>query len=70
MRTRPIDAADAPAVPPDRAYAQALEVSGAQRLLFISGQTPGTARRQPAGGLRRAVPASLGERRGAAPPPA
>ena len=40
MQTRPIDAADAPAIPAGRAYAQALEVSGAQRLLFVSGQTP------------------------------
>jgi enamine deaminase RidA (YjgF/YER057c/UK114 family) len=38
MRARPIDAAGAPA--PRGGYAQALEVEGAQRLLFISGQVP------------------------------
>lgn len=34
MQTRPIDPM------PDLAYAQAVEVTGAQRLLFISGQVP------------------------------
>ncbi len=40
MRTRAIDAADAPAIPAGANYAQAMEVSGAQRLLFVSGQIP------------------------------
>lgn len=38
MKTRPIDAPDAP--PPATGYAQAMEVTGASRLLFISGQIP------------------------------
>jgi enamine deaminase RidA (YjgF/YER057c/UK114 family) len=38
MQTRQINAAGAPA--PASRYAQALEVSGHDRLLFISGQTP------------------------------
>jgi enamine deaminase RidA (YjgF/YER057c/UK114 family) len=38
MQQRLINAADAPA-PPSR-YSQALEVKGAQRLLFVSGQIP------------------------------
>ena len=38
MKTRPINAPDAP--PPGTSYAQALEVTGAARLLFISGQIP------------------------------
>ena len=38
MDQRRINAADAPA-PPSR-YSQALEVKGAQRLLFVSGQIP------------------------------
>jgi enamine deaminase RidA (YjgF/YER057c/UK114 family) len=38
MEQRRINAADAPA-PPSR-YSQALEVKGAQRLLFVSGQIP------------------------------
>jgi 2-iminobutanoate/2-iminopropanoate deaminase len=41
MNLRPIDAADAPQ--PAGGYAQALEVTGASRLLFISGQIPATA---------------------------
>ena len=38
MKQRRINAADAPA-PPSR-YSQAVEVDGAQRLLFVSGQIP------------------------------
>lgn len=38
MQTRPLSAPDAP--PPMAGYAQAFEVAGAQRLLFISGQVP------------------------------
>jgi enamine deaminase RidA (YjgF/YER057c/UK114 family) len=38
MRQRAIDASDAPK--PVGGYAQALEVSGAKRILFISGQIP------------------------------
>jgi 2-iminobutanoate/2-iminopropanoate deaminase len=38
MRTRAIEAPDAPRAA--GGYAQAVEVSGAQRLLFISGQIP------------------------------
>ncbi|MGE0499950.1 MAG: RidA family protein [Rhizobiaceae bacterium] len=38
MKLRPIDAPDAPQ--PVGGYAQAMEVSGASRLLFISGQVP------------------------------
>jgi enamine deaminase RidA (YjgF/YER057c/UK114 family) len=38
MQQRPINAADAPM--PAGGYAQALDVSGARRLLFISGQIP------------------------------
>jgi enamine deaminase RidA (YjgF/YER057c/UK114 family) len=41
MNLRPIDAADVPQ--PAGGYAQALEVTGASRLLFISGQIPATA---------------------------
>ena len=42
MRMRAITAADGPAAV--GGYAQAVEVSGASRLLFISGQIPETAR--------------------------
>lgn len=38
MKTRPVNAPDAP--PPGPSYAQAMEVTGASRLLFISGQIP------------------------------
>lgn len=38
MQTRPVNAPDAPAAA--GGYAQALEVTGAARLLFISGQVP------------------------------
>ena len=38
MLTRPIDAADAPRAA--GGYAQAIEVAGATRLLFVSGQIP------------------------------
>jgi 2-iminobutanoate/2-iminopropanoate deaminase len=38
MRVRSINAPDAPA--PRGGYAQALEVEGARRLLFVSGQVP------------------------------
>lgn len=38
MKTRAIDAEDAPK--PAGGYAQALEVSGASRTLFVSGQVP------------------------------
>jgi enamine deaminase RidA (YjgF/YER057c/UK114 family) len=38
MQGRPINAPDAP--PPLGRYAQAFEVAGARRLLFISGQVP------------------------------
>jgi enamine deaminase RidA (YjgF/YER057c/UK114 family) len=38
MERRPINAADAPA--PPSLYAQALEVAGTTRLLFVSGQIP------------------------------
>lgn len=41
MNLRPIDAPDAPQ--PAGGYAQALEVTGASRILFISGQVPATA---------------------------
>jgi enamine deaminase RidA (YjgF/YER057c/UK114 family) len=41
MNLRPINAPDAPQ--PAGGYAQALEVTGASRLLFISGQIPATA---------------------------
>jgi enamine deaminase RidA (YjgF/YER057c/UK114 family) len=41
MTLRPINALDAPQ--PAGGYAQALEVAGASRLLFISGQIPETA---------------------------
>jgi enamine deaminase RidA (YjgF/YER057c/UK114 family) len=40
MTRRPINAADAPQ--PAGGYAQALEIAGASRLLFISGQIPET----------------------------
>jgi 2-iminobutanoate/2-iminopropanoate deaminase len=40
MRSRAINAPDAPA--PIGGYSQALEVAGAERLLFISGQIPAT----------------------------
>jgi 2-iminobutanoate/2-iminopropanoate deaminase len=40
MRLRPINAPDAPQ--PVGGYAQSMEVSGATRLLFISGQVPAT----------------------------
>lgn len=43
MEIRSIDAADAPAIPSGANYAQAVEVTGAQRLLFISGQIPESA---------------------------
>jgi 2-iminobutanoate/2-iminopropanoate deaminase len=38
VKTRPVNASDAP--PPGPSYAQAMEVAGASRLLFISGQIP------------------------------
>ena len=41
MRTRAINAEDAPGAA--GGYAQAVEVSGAERLLFVSGQIPVTA---------------------------
>lgn len=40
MQARPIDAPDAPAIPAGANYAQAVALSGAERLLFISGQIP------------------------------
>ena len=41
MKASPINAASAPV--PKGGYAQALELQGAQRLLFVSGQIPETA---------------------------
>lgn len=41
MKTRPVNAPDAPA--PRGGYSQALEVSGYTRLLFIGGQVPESA---------------------------
>jgi 2-iminobutanoate/2-iminopropanoate deaminase len=41
MKTTPISAPDAPA--PAGGYAQAFEVSGSSRLLFVSGQVPADA---------------------------
>ena len=57
MKLRPINAADAPPAP--GGYAQAMEVSGASRSLYVSGQIPVDGRRQRARkfrGRRRGSP--------------
>ena len=56
---------NAPTPPPVGAYTQVIEVSGAARTLYISGQVGVDATAQRAGRRRRAVPARVVEPRGA-----
>ena len=59
MKLREISAADAPPAP---TYAQAVEVTGATRWLFVSGQIPVDGGRRRAGQLRGPGAARLGQR--------